>query len=342
MVFAHPVAQAVQYPLHHFGVGEVHRVAAAGVVDVVAIVVEPVVVAVVDAALAEGRPQVVLFGAVVVNHVQDDFDARAVQGFDEVFEVIGAAVAGVRHVVSEDVVTPVVAHAALLQVDFVQMLADGQKLYGGNAEVFQVVDARRVRHAGKGAGDVARNGGVLSAKSFDVCLVDDGVFPRGARRRVVFPVKAACADDDAFWRDGGVVARVVVVVAREFVGVAVLRQAVDGFGVGVEQQFVGVVAGAAVVFAVHPPAVALADADVGDEDVPGVAATVGADAALAAFCVIEAEGNGAGMAAHQGEVHAAVAGDGHRGAAERVGLSVVAEQRRLAFHQPSAPVSRAR
>ena len=93
--------------------------------------------AVVDAALAEEGAVDVLFGAVVVHDVEDDFDARAVQGFDEVFEVVGAAVARVRYVVGEDVVTPVVAQAAPLQVDFVQVLADGQEFDGGDAEVFR-------------------------------------------------------------------------------------------------------------------------------------------------------------------------------------------------------------
>ena len=114
VVFGDPVAQAVQHPLHDFGVGEVEGVAAAGVVDIVAVVVKPVVVAVVDAALAEEGAVDVLFGAVVVDDVEDDFDAGAVQGFDEVFEVVGAAVAFVRHVVGEDVVAPVVAQAAPL------------------------------------------------------------------------------------------------------------------------------------------------------------------------------------------------------------------------------------
>ena len=129
---------------------------------------------------------------------------------------------------------------------------------------------------------------------------------------------------------------------RQFVGVAVLWQAVNSFGVGVKQEFVGVVAAAAVVFTVHPPAVALSGADSCDEDVPDVAVFVGAHAPLAAFCVKEAEGNGGRMAAHQREVHAVMVADAGEAAAERVGAPFVAEQRRLVFHQFSAPVSRAR
>ena len=342
VVFGDPVAQAVQHPLHDFGVGEVEGVAAAGVVDIVAVVVKPVVVAVVDAALAEEGAVDVLFGAVVVDDVEDDFDAGAVQGFDEVFEVVGAAVARVRHVVGEDVVAPVVAQAAPLQVDFVEVLTDGQEFDGGDAERFQVFNARRVRHAGEGAGDVARDGGVLAAEAFDVRFVDDGFYPRGAQRGVVFPVEVARADNDAFGGEGGVVTRVAVVMQRQFVGVAVLRQAVDGFGVGVEQEFLWVVAAAAVVFAIYPPAVALSGGQPGDEDVPDVAVFVGAHAPLAAFCVKEAEGDGGGVAAHQREVHAVMVADAGEAAAERVGAPFVAEQRRLVFHQASAPVSRAR
>ena len=76
-----PVAQAVHDQLQHARAAHVERVAAAGEVQVVARVVrqQPVVGAVVDAAQRERRAEVVALGGVVVDHVEDDFEAGGVQ-----------------------------------------------------------------------------------------------------------------------------------------------------------------------------------------------------------------------------------------------------------------------
>jgi len=46
---------------------------------------------VVDAAEGDRRPQVVAFVGVVEHHVQNDFDSRAVQGFDQVAKFVEMA-----------------------------------------------------------------------------------------------------------------------------------------------------------------------------------------------------------------------------------------------------------
>ena len=76
-----PVAQAVHDQLQHARMQHVQRVAAAGVVHVVARVVvhEPVVRGVVDAAEGQRRTEVVAFGGVVVDDVEDHLDAGRVQ-----------------------------------------------------------------------------------------------------------------------------------------------------------------------------------------------------------------------------------------------------------------------
>ena len=128
----------------------------------------PVVEAVINAALAEHGTVDILLGAVVVNDVEDDFYPRTVQGFDHVAQVVRAAVAAVRDVVRVNVVTPVVAHAAPLQVDFIKVLADGQELNGGDTKLFEVADAGFVRQSGEGAAYGWRNSGVALAVAFDV------------------------------------------------------------------------------------------------------------------------------------------------------------------------------
>jgi hypothetical protein len=76
----HPVAEAVHDELQRPRMAHVQRVAGPGVVHVVARVVgnEAVVTGVVDAAEAERGAELVAFGGVVVDDVEDDLDAGAV------------------------------------------------------------------------------------------------------------------------------------------------------------------------------------------------------------------------------------------------------------------------
>ena len=300
----------------------------------------PVVEAVVDAALAEHGAVDILLGGVVVNDVEDDFYPRTVQGFDHVAQVVRAAVAAVGNVVRVDVVTPVVAHAAPLQVDFVKVLADGQELNGGNAKLFEVADAGFVRKSGEGTAYGWRDSGVTLAIAFDVQFVNDGVAPRGAQRNVAFPVVVAGSDDDAFRRYRRVIARVRMVIEREFVRRTVFGQVVQRAGVGIQQEFLRVVAIARFHRAVHTPAVTLPRFDTCHEDVPDVvAAVLHVNTGLHPIPAIEAEGHGAGMATDQREVHPAFAVNGGEMAAERIGLPAMAEQRRAFYFHASAPFS---
>ena len=77
----HPVAQAVHDQLQHARAAHVQRVAAAGEVLVVArrVRLQPVVRRVVDAAQRQRRPEVVALRGVVVDDVEDDFEAGGVQ-----------------------------------------------------------------------------------------------------------------------------------------------------------------------------------------------------------------------------------------------------------------------
>ena len=76
-----PVAQRVHDQPQRLVVADVEAVAGAGGVVVVALVAghQPVVGLVVDAAEGQGRAQVVALGGVVVDDVEDDLDAGAVQ-----------------------------------------------------------------------------------------------------------------------------------------------------------------------------------------------------------------------------------------------------------------------
>ena len=118
-----PVAERVHDQLQRVRVPHVQAVAAARVVHVPRLVpvVEPVIGGVVDAAEAQRRPHVVALGGVVVDHVQDDLDARVVQRLDHglelahlLAELAGRGVAVVRRQEADRVVAPVVRQPAVV------------------------------------------------------------------------------------------------------------------------------------------------------------------------------------------------------------------------------------
>ena len=109
----HPVAQRIHDDLQHPGVAHVEGVAAAGVVHVEARILghQTVVGGVVDAPEAQGGPQLVALGRMVVDDVQDHFDAGRVQGLHHGLELgneAGGGVALVRGEEADGVVAPIV------------------------------------------------------------------------------------------------------------------------------------------------------------------------------------------------------------------------------------------
>ena len=110
-----PVAQAVAHHLDHQRVREIERVAGAGVVDVVALLVrhQAVIRGVVDALEGERRPELVAFGGMVVDHVDDDLEPGVVEARHHLLEFLQRLrrVGGVARVGREEadrVVAPVI------------------------------------------------------------------------------------------------------------------------------------------------------------------------------------------------------------------------------------------
>ena len=83
-----PIAQAVHDQLQHARMGHVERVAAAGIIHVVAPVVldQTIIGSIVDAAEAKCRAQLVAFAGMVVDDVEDHLDPFAVQRSDHALE----------------------------------------------------------------------------------------------------------------------------------------------------------------------------------------------------------------------------------------------------------------
>ena len=191
-----PVAERVDDQARGLRVRRLDAVAGAGEVEVVARVRhQPVVGRVVDPAQAERRPEVVAFGGVVVDDVEDHFDARRVEGFDHRLELgdLGAGRAGGHVAVAllgreegERAVAPVVAEVAVGEEAVVGGFVDGEELDRRDAERGEVLDDGGVREAGVGAAELGREIGVELGQAADVGLVDDGACAtgcRGARRR---------------------------------------------------------------------------------------------------------------------------------------------------------------
>ena len=184
---AEPVAQRVHDELEAGWVAGVEGVAAAGGIDMAAGVgrVQAVVGGVVQATVAQGRPEVVTLGGVVEHHVQQDLQSRGVQRGDHGLELghltAGAAgpdggrVAGMRGEEADGVVAPVVGEPPLDQERLGQVLVHRQQLDRGHPEVDQVGQRGLVAQPRVGAAQLLRHAGMAHSGILDVHLVDDGV-----------------------------------------------------------------------------------------------------------------------------------------------------------------------
>ena len=163
MVVVDPVPQAMEDQIADDGVVAVERVAAAGVVAVIpAAVFQHVVDAVLQPFEAERRALLVAFGRVVEDHVEDHFDAGAVQRQHHFLELADLAARLRAHGVAamggeegQRVVAPVVGPGELLPQAVVDgELMDRHQLDRGHAQRLQVGDL--LDHAQVAARDASR------------------------------------------------------------------------------------------------------------------------------------------------------------------------------------------
>ncbi len=121
--FFDPIAQAVHDHLQHPRMGHIERIAAAGVVHVVAAVIlyYAIVRSVVEAAEAEGRAHLISFARVVVNHIKNHLDAFAMQRPDHALEFgdlladgATASIAGLRREITDGIIAPIIGKPAFL------------------------------------------------------------------------------------------------------------------------------------------------------------------------------------------------------------------------------------
>jgi hypothetical protein len=178
----------------------------------------------------------------------------------------------------------------LLEGVVLHELVHRHELDRGDAQVGEVLHDRRVRDGGVGPAELLGHPRVGHGQALDVGLVDDRLVVGGLRRAVHAPVEEG-VDDDGLRH----VRRGVVVVA--LAGLEVVAEdrripvdlAVDGLGVGIEQQLVRVAAQplSRVVRAVHPESVLLPGLHAGQERVPDEAVHLGELHALLGAVVVE-------------------------------------------------------
>jgi hypothetical protein len=141
--FLFPVAQAAHYHAQHIRMAKLECVPGAGGIGVVPRRpgLQIVIGLVVDSPKAEGRPQLVAFGSVVVDNVKDDLDARVVHLLYERLEPaepLCSEIFGMRREEPDRVIAPIIAQAALGQIAVLDERMDREELDCRNAEVAQI------------------------------------------------------------------------------------------------------------------------------------------------------------------------------------------------------------
>ena len=111
----------------------------------------------------------------IVDDVEDDLQARAVQGFDHGFE-LGDLLsedpsAGIARLGSKEAyghIAPVVGETPLHEMMVIQEMMDRQELHGGHAKTVEIGEDVGVGEAGVRATPLLGHMGMAGGKTFDV------------------------------------------------------------------------------------------------------------------------------------------------------------------------------
>ena len=162
--------------------GYVDGVSATAVVDVVTPVARQqlVIAEIVDALVAEGGSEVIAFAGVVVDDIEDDFEAGVVKAVDHVPEFVRAArseIGGVRAEEIQAVVTPVVDQSLVQHVELAHEGVYRHQFHRGDAQCFQVFDDLGPGQTGEGSPQRFRHVRMQLGEPLDVTFIDHGLRP---------------------------------------------------------------------------------------------------------------------------------------------------------------------
>jgi hypothetical protein len=229
---------------------EIYRVSGAGIVDVVTLLIrqKPIVVRVIDSLETQGRAQLVALGGVIVDDVQDHFDAVRVKLVDHFLEFVRerrVQIARLRREEAQGVVAPVVSQALLDEIAVVDERMHRQQLGRRHAERAQVSRHVLMSQGGECPALLLGDARIELGEALDVHLVHDRPFPGHDRARRPPPGKGGI-DHPALLHQ----ARTVALVER-FILVGMTQGVTEQLrppfertnqllGIGVEQQLVGI------------------------------------------------------------------------------------------------------
>src|SRR5919197_3697324 len=132
----------------------------------------------------------VALAGMVVDDIEDHFDAGGVEGLHhrlEFAERPGSGIAALGSEVANRVVPPVISQSVLQEALVVDETMDWQELDRRDADALQMLDHRLRGERRVRAAKLLRYIGMQLGETFDVKLVDHRVLPRRAWRTVVAP-----------------------------------------------------------------------------------------------------------------------------------------------------------
>ena len=249
---------------------QIDRVPGAGVVDVEALLIgqQPVVAGVVDTFERDRRPELVAFGRMVVDDVEDHLDPGVVELVHHLLEFVDercAQIARIGGKKSDRIVPPIIPETLFQEVIVVNKRVDRQQLDRRDPKRSQIAGDMGVGEPREGASQLLRHLLMTHGEAPDVHLVDDRQFPRDGGTALASPSEGG-VDHPAFRNKGGAVPLVeaeVLVGMVEGVGEqlrAPFEAANELLGVGIDQQLVRVEAVSGFGFVWSIGAVTIADA----------------------------------------------------------------------------------
>ncbi len=277
-----PVSQAVGDHLQHARMGQIERIACAGIVDVIARLVwhQAIVGRVIDAFEGNRRATFVAFGGVVVDHVENDFEVgvmKAVHHFLEFADRVDRRREETRVGREEAncVVAPIVGEPFVEQMAVVDEGLNRHQLDRRDAKALDVIEHGLLAESCEGATQIFRYVGMSFGKTAHVGFIEDHALP-GQRIAFRMTPRKIGVDHLAFRHEGRAVALVegqiavfrIERIAEDFR--RPLKLADMRFGVGIEQEFVRIETMAFFRFirAVHPIAVHRTGFEIRQEHVP--------------------------------------------------------------------------
>ena len=130
---------------------EIEGITSSGIVDVVARLVrqQPIVRRVVDAFERERRAEMISFGRVIVNNIEDDFDASVVKARHHLLElgkceIRHMRVAPGRREEGNGIIAPIIGQPPVAQIAVVDESVDRQEFNRGHAETADMIEHLRL------------------------------------------------------------------------------------------------------------------------------------------------------------------------------------------------------